>query len=581
SEDITLYAIYKKELTVTYTKGANISSISKESDKCYIYNNNTACEITLPSITAKGYRILGWYNGNTKIGDSNSKYNITGNITLNSKVIDDIKPSTPTITNASNGKWSSNDVTVKITSIDEGSGIDHYEWYENGAWTNRAITTTNGVGTIIYTVNRNETIRFRAIDKVGNVSSEASTTVKIDKNNPTLSIATSKTTKSITVVATASAYSGITKYEFSNNGGSSWVNGGTNKTYTFNGLKNNTAYNIRARVTSGVSKQTTSATTSVTTNNIAVPTYKETQAAGKSTVTITYPSGCGTTYTCTYTKSGGSAVTVKSTTATVTFTAAGSVTGKVSDGTNTVSSSYTPTIKYGVSPGTVRGGSITLSKTLATHSDTVTFTTSPSSGFTYQGATVVCNNSTSQTLNSSTKSFKVTNTGCTQATVYPTWKKNDLKMLNNETPTQVNNPINWSGNLFDGYKMSVTLTQKYYVYFDSASSNNARAQVTSVGTVDLTDYKTFRALASCWSGIRAVTAFAGVTKNRSDWLHGVTTKVQFSIPQQTGNGADVNINNLTGNYYLAFQILTNDQSTNCYFSTAELWGKTYNYTNRS
>jgi len=347
SEDITLYAIYKKELTVTYTKGANISSISKESDKCYIYNNNTACEITLPSITAKGYRILGWYNGNTKIGDSNSKYNITGNITLDSKVIDDIKPSTPTITNASNGNWSSNDVTVKITSIDEGSGIDHYEWYENGAWTNRAITTSNGVGTIIYTVNRNEKIRFRAIDKAGNVSSEASTTVKIDKNNPTLSIATSKTTKSITVVATASAYSGITKYEFSNNGGSTWVNGGTNKTYTFNGLKNNTAYNIRVRVTSGASRQTATNNTSVTTNNIAVPTYKATKTTTGKTVTVTFPSGCGSTYTCTYKKDSGAEVKVTSTSASVAYTAPGTLVGKVSDGTNTVSSSYTVTIDNG------------------------------------------------------------------------------------------------------------------------------------------------------------------------------------------------------------------------------------------
>ena len=347
SEDTNLYAIYKKELKVTYTKESTVSSISKQEETCNMYNNNQTCELTLPSITAKGYRILGWYNGSTKIGDSNSKYSITGNITLNAKAIDDIKPTTPTITNPSNGNWSSNDVTVKVTSIDEGSGIDHYEWYENNAWIKTSLTTTNGVGTITFTVNRNQTVKFRAVDKAGNISSEASTTIKIDKNNPTLSIATSKTTKAITVVATASAYSGISKYEFSNNGGSSWVNGGTNKTYTFSGLKNNTAYNIRARVTSGASRQTTTNNTSVTTNNIAVPTYKAVKTTTGKTVTVTFPSGCGSTYTCTYKKDSGSEVRVTSTSAAVAYTANGTLVGKVSDGTNTVSSSYTVTIDNG------------------------------------------------------------------------------------------------------------------------------------------------------------------------------------------------------------------------------------------
>ena len=478
SEDIILYAIYKKELKVTYAKGENITSISKEQDSCYLYNKNTTCEITLPSITANdGYGVDGWYDNNIKIDDN--KYQVSSNITLDSKAIDNIKPTislnpntqttyvkskavTVNLADAGSGlkasqniyyAWSTSNttvpnyssyvttsnaagaktasVTIPATSNSSLTG-SYYLWIKVGtlsdvagntsavktsavfkfdntkptvslnpntqttyvtskavtvnladshsglkasqkiyyAWStsnttapsySAYVTTTNAAGatsasvTVPTTSNSTLTGTYYLWIKVGTLSDVAGNTsnqvvsalFRFDNKVPSLSIATSKTTKSITVVSTASATSGIAKYEFSNNGGSSWVNGGTNKTYTFNGLKNNTAYNIRARVTSGVSKQTTSATTSVTTNNIAVPTYKATKTTTGKTVTVTFPSGCGSTYTCTYKKDSGAEVKVTSTSASVAYTAPGTLVGKVSDGTNTVSSSYTVTIDNG------------------------------------------------------------------------------------------------------------------------------------------------------------------------------------------------------------------------------------------
>ena len=83
SEDTVLYAIYKKELKVTYSKGEGVTGIGKTEDSCNIYNNETECEITLPSITVStGYNIDGWYNGSTKVGNQNIKINIKSNISL-------------------------------------------------------------------------------------------------------------------------------------------------------------------------------------------------------------------------------------------------------------------------------------------------------------------------------------------------------------------------------------------------------------------------------------------------------------------------------------------------------------------
>ena len=60
--------------------------------------------------------------------------------------------------------------------------------------------------------------------------------------------------------------------------------------------------------------------TSVTTNAITLPTFEEIVTDTGKNVTITYPSGCGSTYTCTYSKDGGSYVTVTASTAIVAFT---------------------------------------------------------------------------------------------------------------------------------------------------------------------------------------------------------------------------------------------------------------------
>ncbi len=100
--------------------------------------------------------------------------------------IDKIPPNAPTITNSSNNNWTNQNVTITLVSNDWGIGVDHYETLVNGIWTREGITYKNGVGTIVYSNEKNETVRFRAVDKLGNISNESSTNVKIDKTSPTL-----------------------------------------------------------------------------------------------------------------------------------------------------------------------------------------------------------------------------------------------------------------------------------------------------------------------------------------------------------------------------------------------------------
>ena len=83
SNNTTVYAIYSKTLTATYQKSENVESISKTSDSCTIYNLQTGCNKTLPTITPKpGYTSDTWYNGTEAVGHGGDTYELKNNVTL-------------------------------------------------------------------------------------------------------------------------------------------------------------------------------------------------------------------------------------------------------------------------------------------------------------------------------------------------------------------------------------------------------------------------------------------------------------------------------------------------------------------
>ena len=94
--------------TITYTKGANVSSISSTSASFTTTGSATSCTFnssgttactptspTLPSITANsGYSVAGWYNSNgTKVGNSNGKlvsYTLSSNVTFTANAVQSV-----------------------------------------------------------------------------------------------------------------------------------------------------------------------------------------------------------------------------------------------------------------------------------------------------------------------------------------------------------------------------------------------------------------------------------------------------------------------------------------------------------
>jgi len=116
----------------------------------------------------------------------------------------------------------------------------------------------------------------------------------------------------------------------------------------------------------------------VTTKNLAVPTFTETN---EGEVTIKYPESCGSKYTCTYIKDGGSEVTVNAN-PTVYFGTNGNLIAKITDGTNTITSStYTVTRDnfYVSSSGNDTTGFGTINKPYSTIAKAYTETVNTSS----------------------------------------------------------------------------------------------------------------------------------------------------------------------------------------------------------
>ena len=191
---------------------------------------------------------------------------------------------------------------------------------------------------------------YAKIDKSGQEGYFTDATIPVISSLATSNIKT----KSIRATATATAAgnsSNIAKYEFKKSTDSTWVDNGTSNIYDFTGLTENTSYTLMVRVTSKGGGTATSSVTARTSTFNAPSLASATGDDYAKTVRITYPSGCGSSLTCTYriTKNNvnqGSATTVSSTSATVNLSGGGTwrIIATASDGQTTKNYTYTVTL---------------------------------------------------------------------------------------------------------------------------------------------------------------------------------------------------------------------------------------------
>jgi len=193
----------------------------------------------------------GIQNAVEKITDSNTtnfamkikigSITITKNYEIN---IDKINPESPTISvtsgNEGNSSWYKTDVTLKVTAGKDEGGSDMKDVsYEYTGPITKTNTHISSGGTFTLSTEGTYNIKCYTYDNVGNVSSVATKTIKIDKTAPTITVSPSSATvcksKSVTITAADTGTSTLNSgnsYQYYLSTSSSALTGGSWTNYT-------------------------------------------------------------------------------------------------------------------------------------------------------------------------------------------------------------------------------------------------------------------------------------------------------------------------------------------------------------
>ena len=127
-----------------------------------------------------GFSSHEWYDNGYRQAEYIAKDQAGNQLIIRSKFLMDFNaPTKPTnVTNSSGGNCTTSNITVTAKTTEDYSGIKkwQYKFGSSGTWQDKENTTTDFSHTI--KSNQDATMYIRAIDKAGNVSESATTTIK-------------------------------------------------------------------------------------------------------------------------------------------------------------------------------------------------------------------------------------------------------------------------------------------------------------------------------------------------------------------------------------------------------------------
>ena len=273
SNSASYYAQSKKDITVTYLKGVNVTSIGNDEDTCTLYNSDTSCHVMLPTITpAADCTSVGWNttSGATTGTAAGSLYEVTSTITLYANA----KATEYTVSFNNNGGSGGQSTSVNAiygqamptisTTAPTKQNYTFMGWYDNQNYTN---------GTQYYTAAGASAKNY---DKRENTTLYAGWSLN-DPATPTITGGGTSVygNKIELTCATSTTYaSGATvRYQFgfsTTNGGNpgSWTDGDTSPTYLAQNSYTTRYYSCRVIVDDG--EQTSNIVTSLPSENVQV-----------------------------------------------------------------------------------------------------------------------------------------------------------------------------------------------------------------------------------------------------------------------------------------------------------------------
>lgn len=154
----------------------------------------------------------------------------------------------PTVGSVSVTSTAVSAISVRANNVVSQTGVSKYTWLRNGATVATTTVPTYTYAGLTPMTQYTLAVTVTSTDGKTSASTGAYGTTKATPVH-SASVAISKITQtSLTIVASATAQSGIVKYEFTTNGGASYVSQ-TSATYTANGLSSGTTHVVGIRVT--------------------------------------------------------------------------------------------------------------------------------------------------------------------------------------------------------------------------------------------------------------------------------------------------------------------------------------------
>ena len=233
SGNSTWYAITKKDVTLTFVKGANTASIGSTSGSCTIQNTATSCSVKTPSITSNDtYVPAGWSTTNGATTGVAAGSNITG-ITANTTYYGNSKADNVSLTLSTSSTTSTITITANAQAT---SGIKSYAYKIDGNNATCKSGTASNV-CIIEGLTHNTThtasATVTANSKKTATSSKSVSTAKI--NEPTYT-ETGTSTKTVTITYPSGCGSNYTCSYKKNSENWVTVTGNTNVTFSNSGI---------------------------------------------------------------------------------------------------------------------------------------------------------------------------------------------------------------------------------------------------------------------------------------------------------------------------------------------------------
>ena len=215
----------------------------------------------------------------------------------------------------------------------------------------------------------------------------------------------------------------------------------------------------------------------------------------------------------------------------------------------------------------ITGGSIQLAKTSSIKTgETVSFTTTATSGFSYYGATVLdSSGKTVATLSSSQKSFSMPSSDVVAS---PKWKYNDLTLFyGSNTPN-----ASWVKGKSEGGQSSFSFST--YLTLKATTSSNARIDAWTSRSYDLTHYAQFTMRGISNDATKNYQVYCGMNNHTNIWVNS-TRNDSATVAPNTWFNLSLDVTSYSGNYYLGAQLLSNSQSLTAMFTEAHLIGRVY------